>query len=34
MWSKVIALGRNSSKAVDALTEALRGELDWYRKRT
>lgn len=33
MWSKVIALGRNSSKAVDALTEALRGELDWYRKR-
>jgi len=33
MWSKVIVLGRNSSKAVDALTEALRGELDWYRKR-
>jgi len=32
MWSKVIALGRNSSRAVDALTEALRGELDWYRK--
>lgn len=33
MWSKVIVLGRNSSNAVDALTEALRGELDWYRKR-
>jgi adenosylhomocysteine nucleosidase len=33
LWSKVIALGRNSSKAVDALTKALRGELDWYRKR-
>ncbi len=32
MWSKVIAMGRNSSKAVRALTEALRGELDWYRK--
>jgi adenosylhomocysteine nucleosidase len=32
MWGKVIALGRNSSKAVSALTEALRGELDWYRK--
>lgn len=27
-WSKVIALGRNSSKAVHALTEALRRELD------
>ncbi len=33
MWSKAIALGRNSNKAVGALTEALRGELDWYRKR-
>jgi adenosylhomocysteine nucleosidase len=33
LWSKAIALGRNSSRAVDALTEALRGELDWYRKR-
>jgi adenosylhomocysteine nucleosidase len=32
MWSKVIALARNSSRAVDALTDALRGELDWYRK--
>jgi adenosylhomocysteine nucleosidase len=26
-WSKVIALGRNSSKALAALTEVLRGEL-------
>jgi adenosylhomocysteine nucleosidase len=33
MWGKVIALGRNSGRALDALTEALRGELDWYRKR-
>jgi adenosylhomocysteine nucleosidase len=33
MWSRVIALGRNSSKALYALTETLRGELDWYRKR-
>jgi adenosylhomocysteine nucleosidase len=33
LWSKAIALARNSSRAVDALTEALRGELDWYRKR-
>ena len=32
MWSKAIAMGRNSSKAVGALTEALRGELDWYRQ--
>jgi adenosylhomocysteine nucleosidase len=32
LWRKVIALGRNSGKAVSALTEALRGELDWYRK--
>lgn len=32
MWGKVIALGRNSSKAVSALTEALRGELDWYQQ--
>lgn len=28
MWGKVIALGRNSSKAVAALTICLRGELD------
>jgi adenosylhomocysteine nucleosidase len=33
MWGRVIALGRNSSKALDALTEALQTELDWYRKR-
>ena len=33
MWGKVIALGGNSNKALRALTEALRGELDWYRKR-
>jgi len=32
LWSSVIALARNSSKAIDALTEALRGEIDWYRK--
>jgi adenosylhomocysteine nucleosidase len=32
MWGKVIELGRNSNKAVGALTEALRGELDWYRQ--
>jgi adenosylhomocysteine nucleosidase len=30
MWGKVIALGRNSSKAVRALTEALRAEIDLY----
>lgn len=33
MWSKVIALGRNSGKALESLTAALRGELDWYRNR-
>ncbi|MDP9051670.1 MAG: phosphorylase [Acidobacteriota bacterium] len=33
MWGKVIALGRNSSKALAALTKALRAELDWYRQR-
>jgi len=32
MWSKAITMGRNSNKAVRALTEALRGELDWYGK--
>jgi adenosylhomocysteine nucleosidase len=32
-WGRVIALGRNSSKALAALTNALRGELDWYRQR-
>jgi adenosylhomocysteine nucleosidase len=30
MWGKVIVLGRNSSKALAALTKALRAELDWY----
>jgi adenosylhomocysteine nucleosidase len=34
MWGKVFALGRNSSKALAALTDTLRGELDWYRKST
>ncbi len=33
MWRTVVALGRNSGKALAALTEALRVELDWYRKR-
>lgn len=33
MWRKVIALGRNSSKALAALTGALRAELDWYKQR-
>jgi len=33
MWGKVIALGRNSSKALAALTDVLRGELDWYKER-
>jgi len=33
MWGKVIALGRNSSRAEGALTAALEGELDCYRKR-
>jgi adenosylhomocysteine nucleosidase len=33
LWKKVVALGRNSSKALDALTEVLKAELDWYRTR-
>lgn len=33
LWKKVIALGRNSSKALNALTAALNAELDWYRNR-
>jgi adenosylhomocysteine nucleosidase len=33
MWGKVIALGRNSTKALSALTAALEAELDWYRSR-
>jgi adenosylhomocysteine nucleosidase len=32
MWGKVIALGRNSGKALRSLTTALNVELDWYRK--
>ena len=32
-WGKVIALGRNSRKALSALTNALRAELDWYKQR-
>jgi adenosylhomocysteine nucleosidase len=31
MWGKVIALGRNSSRAVKALTAAIEGELEWCR---
>lgn len=33
LWRKVMALGRNSSKALGALTEAIEGELDLYRRR-
>jgi adenosylhomocysteine nucleosidase len=33
LWGKVIALGRNSGKALAALTEVLESELDWYEKR-
>lgn len=33
MWSRVIALGRNSNKALSSLTETLRGELDCYESR-
>jgi len=33
LWGKVVALGRNSSKALAALTEVLESELDWYEKR-
>ncbi len=32
MWGKVMALAKNSSKAIAALTVALKDELDWYRK--
>jgi len=32
MWGKVIALARNSSGALVALTAALEAELDWYRR--
>lgn len=33
MWSRLIALGRNSKLAVDALTRELESQLDWYRQR-
>jgi adenosylhomocysteine nucleosidase len=33
MWVKLIALARNSKRAIEALTVALAGELDWYRRR-
>jgi len=33
LWPRMIALGRNSTRAVDALTPALRETLDWYRER-
>jgi adenosylhomocysteine nucleosidase len=33
MWAKVVTLGRNSGKALGALTDSLRSELDWYAKR-
>jgi adenosylhomocysteine nucleosidase len=33
IWGKVIALGRNSRKALAALTNAMRAELDWYRQK-
>jgi adenosylhomocysteine nucleosidase len=34
LWKKVSTLGRNSGKALDALTAALKAELDWYRQQT
>jgi adenosylhomocysteine nucleosidase len=34
LWKKIGTLGRNSGKALDALTAALKAELDWYRKQT
>jgi adenosylhomocysteine nucleosidase len=33
LWGKVISLGRNGGKALAALTETLKGELDWYKNR-
>jgi adenosylhomocysteine nucleosidase len=33
LWGKLMALARNSKRAVAALTEALEGELRWYRER-
>jgi adenosylhomocysteine nucleosidase len=34
MWGKMIALGKNSGIALRALTQELRGKLDWYEKRS
>jgi adenosylhomocysteine nucleosidase len=31
LWSKAIALARNSTKALISLTAALQADLDWYR---
>jgi len=33
LWKKLIALAGNSAKALVSLTDALHGELEWYRKR-
>ncbi len=33
IWGKVVSLGRNSAKALNALTAALEAELDWYGQR-
>jgi len=33
LWSKAVALARNSSRALAALTEALNVELEWYKER-
>jgi adenosylhomocysteine nucleosidase len=33
LWSSLIALGRDSGRALDAMTAVLQKELDWYRKR-
>jgi adenosylhomocysteine nucleosidase len=33
MWRRLIGLGRNSKRAVDALTGVLESELNWYRQR-
>jgi adenosylhomocysteine nucleosidase len=34
MWGKLLALAGNSKRAIAALTEALEGELRWYRERS
>jgi adenosylhomocysteine nucleosidase len=33
LWSKAMALARNSGRALDALSSAINAELDWYRDR-